>query len=54
VDYLEVVNEYFIGISIRKAKNFIRFTLNINFLALPWLRPLVKIPEPITIAATII
>ena len=40
----EVVNEYFIGNSIRKAKNFIRFTLNINFLEARSLTTLVKLP----------
>jgi hypothetical protein len=44
LDYLEVVNEYFIGISIRKANNFIRFCLNINFLTSRSLGPQVKIP----------
>ena len=34
LDFLEVVNEYFIGVSMCKAKNFIRFMLNINFLRL--------------------
>jgi hypothetical protein len=33
----------------RKAKNFIRFSLNINFLALPSLNALVKILALITI-----
>jgi len=47
-----VVNEYFIGISIYKAKNFIRFSLNINFLAFRTVSLLVKIPAPITIGGT--
>ena len=49
---LEVVNEYFIGLSMHKAKNFIRFSLNINFLALPSLSSRVKIPALITIGGT--
>ena len=48
---LEVVNEYFLGISIHKAKNFIHFSLNINFLAFQLPRRLVKIPAPITIGS---
>ena len=48
---LEVVNEYFIGNSIRKANNFIHFSLNINFLASPIPQSLVKIPALITIGS---
>ena len=51
MDYLEVVNEYFIGISMCKAKNFIRFTLDINFLDSRAGRCLVKILVLITIGS---
>jgi len=49
LDYLLVVNEYFIGISICKATIFIRFAVGINPLNFQMLVRPVKIPALITI-----